>query len=444
MPALSFATPAFSAVTARRPADGRRPFLAAPIASRYHGGMRTRLVALGLVGFLAGCGSPGLEITAPTDGDTVFGAVRLAAAISSADGDTVAFYLDGTDVSQRLGDATGGQADGYSLTWFSTDTGNGAHTIYARADAGGESLEASIEIDVDNPTRAGAIPAGAVKMTPATDAHPPILEPAFTAVFEDCAPLGAPVSTAGAEDSPYITADGQELYTFFTPDASVPPQEQLFDRVTGIYRSVRDGAGWSEPERVWLSHHDDPALDGCETVFGDQLWFCTVRAGVEREIDIYVAHRDGEHWVGWESAGHRLNVELEVGELHVADAGNSIYYHSQRAGGAGDADIWVTHLEGGEWSDPVNVSAVNTEHTDGWPWVSADSQELWFTTGPAAPEIWRSVAVGGEWQAPEKVVGPFAGEPTFDEAGNLYFTHHFWDDATDSIIEADIYMCARK
>lgn len=33
---------------------------------------------------------------------------------------------------------------------------------------------------------------------------------------------------------------------------------------------------------------------------------------------------------------------------------------------------------------------------------------------------------------------------TFDVDGNLYFAHHYWDDATSSIIEADIYMCPRK
>ena len=48
------------------------------------------------------------------------------------------------------------------------------------------------------------------------------------------------------------------------------------------------------------------------------------------------------------------------------------------------------------------------------------------------------------WQAPEKVLGPFAGEPTLDDSGDLYFVHHFWDDPTDSMLEADIYVARRK
>jgi hypothetical protein len=387
------------------------------------------------------CGSPAITIDVPDDSEPLFGAVRLSAAISGGDSDTVTFYLDDTGTS--IGVATEDSAGDHSLTWFSTATNNGAHTIIATAEVDGDMLEVSVAIDVANLSRAETIPTDAVKMTPADDAHPPILEPTFAALFEDCVPLAGPVNSAGAEDSPYITADGQELYTFFTPDASVPPELQLVDGVTGIYRSVRDGAGWSEPERVWLNHHDDPSLDGCTTVFGDELWFCTARAGVERSIDIYVAHRDGDDWVDWASAGSRLNVELLVGELHLADGGDSIYYHSERAGSQG-MDIWHSARSGGEWGDAVNLTAVNSEYSDGWPWLNPSADELWLTTGPAAPEIWRALKVADEWQAPDKVVAPFAGEATFDTAGNLYFTHHFWDDENQAIIEADIYVCMRK
>jgi len=280
-------------------------------------------------------------------------------------------------------------------------------------------------------------------MTPADDSHPPVLEQSFTSVFEPCIPLPGFINTAGAEDSPYITPDGDEFYIFFTPDLSKPANEQLTDGVTGIYRSKRDGSTWTEPQRVYLNYYDDPSLDGCETIFGDELWFCSARSGNERTLDIYLANRQGEHWIDWKNAGHRINVELEVGELHVADEGKSIYYHSQRDGGEGGIDIWVTHLDNDKWQDPQNLEAINTPNNDGWPWTSEDGQEIWFTHGAGAPEIWRSIKSGGEWQAPEKVLGPFAGEPTFDSNGNLYFTHHFWDDATNSAIEADIYYCKR-
>jgi len=39
------------------------------------------------------------------------------------------------------------------------------------------------------------------------------------------------------------------------------------------------------------------------------------------------------------------------------------------------------------------------------------------------------------------IVSRFAGEGTLDEAGNLYFKHHFHD---GEAIEADIYVARRR
>ncbi|MGA2821268.1 MAG: hypothetical protein ABSF61_11495 [Anaerolineales bacterium] len=37
----------------------------------------------------------------------------------------------------------------------------------------------------------------------------------------------------------------------------------------------------------------------------------------------------------------------------------------------------------------------------------------------------------------------FAGEPTLDDAGNLYFVHYFFS-RDGKMIEADIYLALRK
>ena len=33
----------------------------------------------------------------------------------------------------------------------------------------------------------------------------------------------------------------------------------------------------------------------------------------------------------------------------------------------------------GEWQTPENVAAVNTVGDEGWPYVTQDGKELWFT-----------------------------------------------------------------
>jgi rhamnogalacturonyl hydrolase YesR len=77
------------------------------------------------------------------------------------------------------------------------------------------------------------------------------------------------------------------------------------------------------------------------------------------------------------------------------------------------------------------------------PFLTADGQELWFNrTYMGTPAVYRSKKVNGQWQTPELIVSQFAGEPTLDWEGNLYFVHHYYKD--NQMMEADIYVCRRK
>jgi hypothetical protein len=297
--------------------------------------------------------------------------------------------------------------------------------------------------------REDAIPPGAVKMTPEMDTWPPVL---LSSEWEDPIPMPGPVNTAGGEDSPFITSDGEWFFFFFTPDVSVPAEQQLTDGATGIYWCRKQGTGWTEPERVVL--HDDVSLDGCEYVRGDSMWFCSVRVedALREGPEWYTAVlRDGK-WTDWRNAGSQLNLDYEVGELHITADGQTMYCaRDADKGGEGGYDLWSLGRNATGWDLPVSLgSVVNGPADDGWPFVSSDHSELWFTATSTAhgpgPSLYRCLRdSAGEWTAPEEIVSRFAGEPTLDDDGNLYFVHHFYT-GTDPIrmIEADIYVCYRK
>ena len=71
-------------------------------------------------------------------------------------------------------------------------------------------------------TRQDAIPDSAVKILPEDDIYPPLLH---LELWQDPIPLLGPINTAGAEDSAFITPDGNTMYFFFTPDPSVEPED---------------------------------------------------------------------------------------------------------------------------------------------------------------------------------------------------------------------------
>jgi len=289
------------------------------------------------------------------------------------------------------------------------------------------------------PSRESAIPANAVKMTPATDQYPPILH---NDDWEQPVPLSAAINTAGGEDSAFILPDGNTLYFFFTPDVSKPAEQQLTDGVTGIYVSHFENDSWTNASRVVLQTAGKLALDGAAFVLGNTMWFASAREG-HVGMNLFTAEYVGGKWSNWQYAGDKLNIDYQVGEMHITADGLTIYFHSSRPGGVGGYDIWTTENVGGVWQHPQNISSVNTDGDEGWPSVTQNGNELWFTrTYFGTPAIFRSFKVNGTWSSPELIISQFAGEPSLDSQGNIYFAHHFFMNGT--MLDADIYVAYHK
>jgi hypothetical protein len=294
------------------------------------------------------------------------------------------------------------------------------------------------EIEINILPRENQIPLDAKKIFPDTDLYPPILH---HPEWEEPIPVPGLANSAGAEDSPFITPDGKSLYFTFVPDPQIPPEKQLIDGVTGLYVSKLTDGFWGEPDRVILN--DDLSLDGCETIQGDVMWFCSVRAGNYREVDLYVAEYVNGDWVNWENAGERINYELKIGEMHISVDGSEIYFDGVREGGKGGSDIWLIRLIDGDWGDPENISIVNTEESEIRPFLTQDGSELWFSRRyQGSPAVFRSMLYEGAWSEPELIISQFAAEPSLDEMGNVYFAHHFFKDG--EMLEADIYVARKK
>ena len=294
---------------------------------------------------------------------------------------------------------------------------------------------------ITQPHREDKIPSTAVKSTPGNDDYPPILH---SDLYEKPMPLTNGVNTAGGEDSPFITIDGNTLYFFFTPDVSIPVEKQILDGVTGIYQSKKLANGtWSDASKVVLQDEGKIAIDGAEFVQGKKMYFASVREGYSGIHWFQADYVDGK-WSNWRLADDALKKdEYDTGELHISPDGKTLYFHSPRAGSAGGLDIWYSEWINEEWSQPVNLASVNTAENEGWPAMNSDGTELWFTrTYLGSPAIYRSRLIGGSWGSPELIISQFAGEPTIDSEGNFYFVHHYYRNNT--MLEADIYLAKKN
>lgn len=282
--------------------------------------------------------------------------------------------------------------------------------------------------------RYAAIPTWAPKYTPLNDTHPSVLH---MNRWQQPIPLPGPINTAGAEDSPFITPDGNRLFFFFTPNLRIPASQQVGDGVTGIWWSVKVSGSWSVPTRVLLG--SSQSLDGCEFVQGNTMWFCSARAGNFRGVDLYTARYIDGAWTEVKNAGRLINEVYQVGEMTISPDNKTMYYGS-------NGRIWALDNVDGNWTNPHVIPRLNVTNDESLPFVTPDGTELWFTgdstLGYPGPAIFLSSWDGSDWGTPVEVISSFAGEPTLDSAGNLYFVHHFLDN-NGSLAEADIYVAYR-
>jgi len=282
-------------------------------------------------------------------------------------------------------------------------------------------------------TRHEKIPVSAVKILPQIDVAPPV---SLSSEYEQPVPVPGLVNTAGGEDSPFIMPDGKTLYFWFTPDVDLPANLQVSDGVTGIYVSELVNGVWQEANRIMLQDSGKLAGDGCEFILGNLMWFCSAREGYAG-MHWFTAEFKNGTWQNWQIAD--FDPAFQVGEFHISSDGKDLYFGSDRPGGKGAGDLWLSHNLDGVWQEPVNIASLNTLDAEGWPALNPAGDELWFGRNFG---IWRSKLVDGEWQPAELIISPLAGEPSIDASGNVFFTHHFFEN--DQMLEADIYVAYKK
>jgi len=76
-------------------------------------------------------------------------------------------------------------------------------------------------------------------------------------------------------------------------------------------------------------------------------------------------------------------VNSRYSEKHpsISADGRTLYFSSNRPGGSGSYDIWMSDWNGERWSDPVNLGdSVNTSGVEQSPFIHPDQQSLYFSS----------------------------------------------------------------
>lgn len=98
-----------------------------------------------------------------------------------------------------------------------------------------------------------------------------------------------------------------------------------------------------------------------------------------------------------------------------------LYFVSNRPGGKGGLDIWVTEINGKKFSEPKNLESLNTKYNDLTPFYHEPSQTLYFSSdgykGLGGFDIYKSKSTEDGWAEAEHL-----GYPTNSSYNDIYYT----------------------
>ncbi|WP_286130538.1 OmpA family protein [Solirubrum puertoriconensis] len=231
--------------------------------------------------------------------------------------------------------------------------------------------------------------------------------------------LGAPLNTFRFQYFPAVTADNRFLV--FTARKTADSDEDIV-----VSRLEKDGS-FGDPALISAAINSQ-FNEGAGTISGDgkTLVFASCdRPGAVGNCDLYISRRTGNAWSKPRNLGRNVNSTNWDSQPTLSADGRTLYFTSDRRGGQGKEDIYVTTLqEDGTWSLARNLGApVNTPGKDMAPFIHASGTTLYYVTdglvGMGGLDIYKSSLTGGKWSVPQNLGYPLN---TYENEASLFIS----------------------
>ncbi len=235
--------------------------------------------------------------------------------------------------------------------------------------------------------------------------------------------LGPTVNSSAWEALPSISSNGLSLF-FESPR---PGGSGGWDLWVTTRATTDDD--WSAPVNLGPMVNSS-SNDATPSISADglSLFFESTRPGGYGSFDILVTTRTtpDADWSAPVNLGATVNSSAKDGVPIISADGLSLFFQSDRPGGSGGTDLWVTTRANvsDPWGTPVNLGqTVNSSASDAPGSILADGSILFFSSK-------RPGGLGGWdiWQAPILPVVDFNGDGIVDCADMCIMVDHWGTD----------------
>jgi outer membrane protein OmpA-like peptidoglycan-associated protein len=152
-------------------------------------------------------------------------------------------------------------------------------------------------------------------------------------------------------------------------------------------QKIFTSSGWSSPQELPEAinagkNNGSVAL----TPDGQYMIFAAFdRSDNLGRTDLYSAERVRGEWTNVKNLGPNVNSTSWDSQPTLSSDGTTLYFASDRAGGQGGTDIYVSRREGGSWGKATNIgSVINSTFDEMTPTIAPDNTTFYFSSNRPA------------------------------------------------------------
>lgn len=177
-----------------------------------------------------------------------------------------------------------------------------------------------------------------------------------------------------------------------------------------VYVTRREGESWGTPVDITLeASMGTDCHTTCLNSDGTELYLFK---NDNYDGNIYVTRFVNGRWSAIEKLNRNINTKFYESHAAVSADGKKLYFTSNREGGLGELDLWVSERDDtGDWGIPANLgSVVNTPYNEETPFISGDGNTLTFSSeghgSMGGYDIFLSQFAAGQWTNPVNIGYP--------------------------------------
>ncbi len=175
---------------------------------------------------------------------------------------------------------------------------------------------------------------------------------------------------------PFVSPDGKRI--FFISTRTVPGAAADAKPNMDIWYTERIGQTWGEPKHVASVNSD--FKEGTPVITRDgTMYFFSDREAPGKINNIYVSKYVNGEYQSPSKLSAAINSGASDTSPFISPDGKTLLFYSQRSGGEGQADLYVSFWRKRNWQTPINLGKkVNTASFEYNPVPSRDGKTLYF------------------------------------------------------------------